>query len=151
MKEKDDERTRVQDQRDEFFNTIRSRRLREYVTAVRTTLHTERLEEKKKRYNEAVQKYCNCIIFQNCNILSQSGSRSRSKSYTKLDFVPWQETVKIRSEISNELAAYAAFNPLKRELVTTKHSFPFPLQIVAFIHYECVRWQRFHPVPVCLN
>lgn len=56
LQEKEDEKIRVQDQRDEYFNVIRGRRLREYVTTVRTALHSERLEEKKKRYNEALSK-----------------------------------------------------------------------------------------------
>ena len=44
-------------QRDEFFNALRGKQLREYVNAVRTSVHQTRIEEKKKRFQDDLKRF----------------------------------------------------------------------------------------------
>jgi hypothetical protein len=41
----------------EMYGALRGARLKAYVTGIRQTLYTEKLNEKKAKYNEAINKY----------------------------------------------------------------------------------------------
>lgn len=56
IKEQDEERERRQEAANQMYGPLRGIQLKNYVNGIRNTLYTERVREKKQKYNDTINK-----------------------------------------------------------------------------------------------
>ena len=63
LKEQEDARLRAERLKNEVHAPLRGLLLRDYVNAIRTSIHEERKQEKKNKMNDQLQKYVYHLLF----------------------------------------------------------------------------------------
>lgn len=70
MKEQEDARLHAERLKNEVHAPLRGLLLRDYVNAIRTSIHEERKQEKRNKINEQLQKYVYLLCAGDCLLLT---------------------------------------------------------------------------------
>ncbi len=69
--EQDELRLIKEAQKNAMYGPLRGLQLKSYVSNIRNTLYTDRLREKKEKYNESIVKYVTCLaLLQVCEYVT---------------------------------------------------------------------------------
>lgn len=92
------EEKRIADRKmNEIYGPLRGLQLKTYVNSIRQNLFNERINEKKQRFTEALQKYAiflKAFLFSYFIDVPILDSKNRRKSYTRLACRLWSEIIR---------------------------------------------------------